>query len=50
MEEEFRGNKLNVSHFHIFGTKFHCHVSRESRKKLEPTTKNGIFVSYSDTS
>lgn len=49
-EEAFTGKKLDFSHFRIFGTKFYYHMSKESRKKLEPTTKKGIFVGYSETS
>ena len=43
-EEDFSGNKPDVSYFKIFGSFIYVHVTKESRKKLEPTTKIGIFV------
>ena len=49
LEEAFTGKKLDVSHFRIFGTKVYCHVSNDSKKKLEHTTKKGIFVGYNKT-
>ena len=45
-EEAFTGKKTDVSHFNIFGTSFYVHVTKDTRKKLEPTTKVGIFVGY----
>lgn len=48
-EEAFTSKKLDVSHFWIFGTRVYCHVSKDSSKKLEPTTEKGIFVGYSET-
>lgn len=38
-----------VLHFKIFGASIYYHVSKESRKNLEPTTKIGIFVGYRET-
>jgi len=46
LEEDFSGRKLDVSHFRIFGAYVYYHVSKESRKKLKPTTYLGVFVSY----
>jgi len=48
-EEAFSGRKPNVSHFRIFGASVYCHVSKESRNKLESTTKLGVFVGYTET-
>jgi len=48
-KEAFSGKKPNVSHFRISGSLVYCHVSKEARKKLEPTTELGIFVGYKDT-
>jgi transposase InsO family protein len=45
-EEDFTGNKLDVSHFKIFGPSFYVHVTKNTRKKLEPTAEVGIFVGY----
>lgn len=39
-----------MSHFKIFGSSVYCHVSKESRKKLEPIVELGIFVGYTETS
>jgi len=49
LEESFSGNKLNVSHFRIFSSSVYYHVTEDARKKLESTTKLGIFVGYTDT-
>ena len=38
-----------MSHFKILGSSIYFHVSKGARKKLEPTTKLGIFVGYTDT-
>jgi len=38
-----------VAHFRIFGSLVHYHVTKDARKKLEPTTKLDIFVGYTDT-
>jgi transposase InsO family protein len=48
-EEYFTGNKPNVSHFKIFGSSVYVHVTKDARKKLEPTAKVGIFVGYTET-
>ena len=45
-EEAFLGRKLDVSHFRIFGASIYFHVSKESRKKLELTTKLRVIVGY----
>ena len=45
-EEAFTGKKPDVSHFNIFGSYVYVHVTKDTRKKLESTTKIGIFVGY----
>jgi len=49
LEEAFTGRKSDVSHFGIFRASVYCHVSKESRKNFEPTTKLGVFVGYTET-
>jgi len=44
-----RGRKLDALHFRIFGAFVYIHVSKESRKKLEPTTELGVFLGYIET-
>jgi hypothetical protein len=48
-EEAFIGKKPNVSHFNIFGSSVYVHVTKDARKKLEPTAEVGIFVGYIET-
>jgi hypothetical protein len=48
-EEAFTGKKPDVSHFKIFGSSVYVHVTKDSRKKLEPTAEVGIFVGYIET-
>jgi hypothetical protein len=47
-EEDFTSKKPDVSHFKIFGSSVYVHVTKDVRKKLEPTTKLGIFVGYTE--
>jgi hypothetical protein len=49
LEEAFTGKKPDVSHFNIFGSSVYVHVTKHSRKKLEPTAVVGIFVGYTET-
>ena len=49
IEEAFIGKKPDVSYFKIFGSFFYCHVTKDSRKNLEPTSKIGIFLGYIGT-
>ena len=49
-KEAFTGKKLDISHFKIFSSFFDVHVTKDARKKLEPTTEVGIFVGYTETS
>ena len=48
-EEAFTGKKPDVSHFNIFGSSVYVHVTKNARKKLEPTTEVGIFLGYTET-
>jgi hypothetical protein len=48
-EEAFSGKKLDVGHFTIFGCLTYSHVPSKNTKKIEPTTKKGILVRYSET-
>jgi hypothetical protein len=48
--ETFTGVKPEVSHFHIFGCLVYIHVPVEKRTKLKPSSKNDLFVGYSETS
>jgi len=49
LEEDFLGIRSDVVHLGIFGASIYCHVSKESRKKLELTTKFGVFLGYKKT-
>jgi len=48
-EEAYSGKKPDLSHLRIFGANVYMHVTKDARKKLEPTAKVGIFVEYIDT-
>ena len=48
-EEAFTGKKLDISHLKIFGSPVYIHVTKDARKKLEPTAEVGIFVGYTET-
>jgi hypothetical protein len=43
-EEAFTSKKPDVSHFKNFGSSVYLHVTKDSKKKLEPTVEVGIFV------
>jgi hypothetical protein len=43
-EEAFTSKKPDVSHFKIFVSSVYVHVTKNARKKLEPTVEVGIFV------
>ena len=43
------GKRLDVSHFHIFGSSIFCHVTKYAQKKLDPIAELGILVRYMDT-
>ena len=48
-EEDFSGKKIDVPYFNFFGSYVYCHVTKHSRKKLEPTVEIGIFLWYTNT-
>ena len=48
-EEAFTGKKPDISHLNIFGSSVYIHVTKDTRKKLEPTTEVGIFLGYTKT-
>ena len=47
-KEYFTGNKLDVSHFKIFGSSIYVHVTKDSKKKMKLTAKVGIFLGYKE--
>jgi hypothetical protein len=49
-EEMFSGKKPEVSHLKIFGCPVFVHIPKESRTKLDPLGKKGIFVGYCEVS
>eukprot|EP00253_Pinus_taeda_P029909 PITA_29909 len=38
-EEAYSGKRPDISHLRIFGSPIYMHVTKDARKKLEPTTK-----------
>lgn len=48
-EEAFIGVKSDISHLRIFGSHVYAHVPKENKTKLEPSTKKGILVGYSES-
>ena len=48
-EEAFSSKKPDISHLKIFGSPVYIHVTKNSRKKLEPTAEVGIFLGYTET-
>ena len=49
-EEVFSGKKPEVGHLRIFDCPVYIHMTKEKRKKLDPSRKKGIFVGYSESS
>ena len=49
-EEDFLGEKPEVSHLRIFGFSVYIHIPKEKRAKLDISRIKCIFVRYSDTS
>ena len=49
-EEAFTGVKPEVGHLWIFGCPVYVHVPKDKRMKLEPSTKKGTFMWYSEYS
>jgi len=50
LKEAFSRKKPDIGHLRIFGCITYSYIPKEKRTKLEPTTKKGIFVGYSETS
>ena len=48
-KEAYAGKRPDVGHFRIFGSSIYFHVTKDARKKLEPTIDLRIFVGYTDT-
>ena len=48
-DEDFTGKKPNIFHLKIFGSPVYIHVTKDARKKLEPTAEVGIFFGYTKT-
>ena len=49
LEEAFTSKKPDVSHFNIFGSFVYVNMTKDTRKKLEPTAEVGIFLGYTET-
>jgi hypothetical protein len=49
-EEVFSGIKPEVCNLRIFGCPMHIHVPKENRTNMEPLSKKGVFVGYSENS
>ena len=45
-EEAWSSIKLDVSHFHVFGSEAWAHIPNEKHKALEPKSEKCIFVGY----
>ena len=43
-KEDFTGKNPDISHLKKFGSSVYIHVTKDARKKLEPTAEVGIFV------
>ena len=48
-EEAYSGKRPDISQLWIFGSPVYMHVTKDARRKLDPTTEVGIFVGYTDT-
>ena len=49
-EEVFFGKKPEAKHLRIIGCPVSIHIQKEKRTKLDPSSKKGIFVGYSEIS
>jgi hypothetical protein len=49
LEEAFTGKKPDVLHLNFFGSYVYVHVTKDARKKLEPTVEVGILLSLQET-
>ena len=50
LEEAFTGKKPDIYHLRIFGSSVYIHVTKDAKKKLEPTAEVGSFVGYTEIS
>jgi hypothetical protein len=48
-EELYSGNKPDVKHMRIWGSKCYVHIPQQLRNKLDPVAWTGIFVGYEPT-
>jgi hypothetical protein len=46
--EAWSGLKLEVTHFHIFGSRAWARITSKKRKALDPQSTECIFVGYPD--
>ena len=46
LEEAWSSIKLDVSHFHVFGSEAWAHIPDEKHKALEPKSEKCVFVGY----
>lgn len=49
-KEAFSHSKPYVSHLKIFGSSVYVRIPKDIRSKLDPSSKRGIFVGYSESS
>ena len=49
LEEVFSGKRPDISHLKIFGSPVYIHMTKDARKKLEPTAEVEIFLGYTET-
>ena len=49
LEEAFSGKRPDISHLRIFGSPIYIHVTKDARKKLEPTAEVVTFLGYTET-
>ena len=48
-KEAFTGKKPDISHLNIFSSLIYIRVTKDTRKKPEPTAEVGIFLGYTET-
>lgn len=49
-EEKWLERKVDLEHIRVFGCKAYAHIPREKRTKLDPKSKQYIFVGYCEDS
>ena len=50
LKEMWSGSKLDISHLHIFGCAAYVHVLKGKRRKLNPKSREMIFVGHENLS